>query len=314
MGTRITTPPTKDDLRVWVIEKYGGDFEPTYLNSLIDEFINDIGKHKEYSKKRSLKYFSENYFKLDRIYRKQEKLYWIKRGWSEIDAEKKRVVRNKSWYIKTYGEVDGIKKYEMKCKNISNNCGHSLEKFINRYGEKIGKDKWVEYKRGCVRDLNHFIIKYGDIDGYNKYKEFKGHIGLASKESLKVFKPLIEWVTKMIPMNEIYVGIPKSREFFISENGKQYLYDFTIKKLKIIVEFNGVKFHVNENWSKERINNWVHPFKRFSVDEQIEYDKMKLSLAKNHGFDVLTIWSDTSVEENIKICKEFILTKLNNNE
>ena len=56
------------------------------------------------------------------------------------------------------------------------------------------------------------------------------------------------------------------------------------------------------------------PFKKMSYLDSIENDKFKIDLAKDSGFDVLVIWSDTPVEENIEICKYFITNKLNNYE
>ena len=139
-----------------------------------------------------------------------------------------------------------------------------------------------------------------------KYKEFKKHIGKASKESMLVFKPLIEWLKGFIDENEIYYGDGKSREFFIVKDSKTYLYDFTIKKYKLIIEYNGVKFHVNEKWPEEIKQNWKHPFKELNYQDCIENDKFKDNLAIENGFKVLRIWSDSPIEENIDICKKFI--------
>ena len=205
-------------------------------------------------------------------------------------------------------------KYNKKNNNISNNCGHTLDKYIDRYGHVDGPIKYDEYKKGCARNLEFFIKKYGDIVGKKKFKDFKKHIGKASKESMLIFKPLVEWLINYINKSEIYYGENDSREFFIVKNSKTYLYDFTIKSLKLIIEFNGVKFHVNENWSDDVKNKWKHPFKNMSYLDSIENDKFKIHLAKDSGFDVLVIWSDIPVEENIEICKNFITNKLNKNE
>jgi very-short-patch-repair endonuclease/ribosomal protein S24E len=311
---KITTPPSNENVKSWIIEHYGDDFEPIFLHELVMKFHESTKYHTEYSKKKTLKYISENIFKLDRIYRKQEAMYWIKRGWDDQIAEHKRIIRNKKWYIDTYGKVEGLLKYNKKNNNISNNCGHTLDKYIDRYGHVDGPIKYDEYKKGCARNLEFFIKKYGDIVGKKKFKDFKKHIGKASKESMLIFKPLVEWLINYINKSEIYYGENDSREFFIVKNSKTYLYDFTIKSLKLIIEFNGVKFHVNENWSDDVKNKWKHPFKNMSYLDSIENDKFKIHLAKDSGFDVLVIWSDIPVEENIEICKNFITNKLNKNE
>jgi hypothetical protein len=309
--SRITTPPTENMVKCWVIERYGDDFEPKFLDELIYKYLLTINNHNEYSKKRTIKYISENIFNLERIYRKQELSYWIKRGWNEKTAAYKRIIRNKEWYINMYGEIDGLLMYNKKNDNISNNCGHTLEKYIKRYGENEGKFKYDNYKRTCARNLTFFITKYGEIEGKIKYKNFKKHIGKASKQSLLVFKPLVDWLINYVDINDIYYGDNNSREFFIVKDGKTYLYDFTIKKLNIIIEFNGVKFHVNESWSDRIKENWVHPFKKINYFDAIENDKFKNKLAREFGFTTLTIWSDTPIEENINICKNFIKSYIN---
>jgi hypothetical protein len=310
---RITTPPSNEMVSKWLIERYGNDFEPRFLNDLVISYENSINEHSEYSKKRAIKYIADNFFKLDRIYRKQETIYWLKRGWDTQIAEFKRIVRNRQWYLDKYGPIDGVIKYENKNKNISNNSGHTLDKYIDRYGSTIGTIKYDDYKKGCARNLEFFIKKYGEKDGKIKFKEFKRHIGKASKESMLVFKPLIDWLKESVDVNELYYGEDNSREFFIVNNGKTYLYDFTIKNLKIMIEFNGVKFHVNELWSENVKKEWKHPFKELTYLEAIDNDKFKLNLARDNGFSVLVIWSDLPIEENIDICKEFIKNKINEN-
>lgn len=310
---KILIPPKKEDVKNWIIEKYGDDFEPRLLNDLVTKYLESVTEHTEYSKKRTIKYISDNFFKLERIYRKQETLYWIKRGWDTQIAEYKRINRNKQWYIDKYGSIIGLLKYEEKNSKISNNCGHTLEKYITRYGKIEGLVKYDDYKKGCARNLEFFIKKYGEDNGLKKYKIFKKHIGKASHESLLVFTPLVEWLSSIIDNKEIYYGNIGSREYFLVNNGKTYLYDLTIKSLGLIVEFNGVKFHVNENWSTEEKNNWKHPFNSSTYEDAIKNDKFKKELAENNGFEIFVIWSDTPVEENIEICKKIILNKINEN-
>jgi len=307
-----TTPPLKEDVKKWVIEKFGNDFEPNFLEKIINEYELSVTFHTEYSKKKTINYISKNILKFDRIYRKQETSYWTKRGWSEFDANNKRIVRDKNWYINKYGLVLGLEKYQNKNDNISKNCGHTIDKYIKRYGEELGNLKYGEYKKNCARNLEFFIRKYGEKEGRLKFKIFKKHIGKASKESLLIFDPIITWVSEKfnIEIDEIYYGSGNSREFFIVNDGKTYLYDFTIKSLRLIIEYNGVMFHVNENWDDAKKKNWKHPFKKLTYSESIENDKNKINLAEKNGFKVLTIWSDVPIEENIDICKEFIKNEI----
>lgn len=286
MGSRkkIITPPTEEQLKTWLIEYYGDNFEPSKLQSIIKQYLGSVNEHTMYSKKKSISYISKNIFVFDRLYRKQEKQYWIIRGWDDIEAENKRIVRNQKWYIDTYGEVEGLERYKLKCENISKNSGHSLEKFIQRYGETDGERRYIEYKK---------------------------HTSKASKESLLVFNKVLKHFENKIDKSDIYYGVKNSREYFISTSDAYYLFDFTIRSLKIIIEFNGVKFHINPEWSDEVKQKWKHPFNKNKMYEEIlEYDIQKYKVAKDQGFDLLVIWSDTPIEENVEKCINFINKKL----
>jgi hypothetical protein len=169
----INTPPKVESVKNWLIKRYGNDFEPKFLENIITDYFKTIDTHKEYSKNKVLKYIRTNIFKLDRIYRKQEKLYWISRGWSEDESEKKRIVRNKDWYIKIYGEIDGLNFFNKKNENISKNTGNTLNRFVKKYGEELGLIKWGSYKESCKRNLQFFIKKYGEELGPSMFQKFK---------------------------------------------------------------------------------------------------------------------------------------------
>jgi very-short-patch-repair endonuclease len=369
---RLAPKPTKSDLESWMKQKYGDDFEPKFLENIIKQYLNTIDEHNEYSKRRSIKYISQNIFKLDRIYRKQETQYWITRGWDSDTSEKKRVVRDKNWYISTYGEVEGLKKLREKNKRISENSGHSLDKYIKKYGDERGRVEWDIYRSKCVRNQDFFIGKYGEELGKIKYSEFKEksmlagytfeycvnkygyhegtekyqnylskikpnihnfirkygeelgvekhkqfkesstvRIGKASKESLLVFKPLMLWLEQLIDISNIYIGYGKNKEYFINNGVNIYLYDFTIRNLKIIIEFNGVTFHANPEWDDTKLLEWSNPFNKEQTSQQnISNFDDKIKTAESNGFKVLTIWSDLDVDTNLEKCKEFILNNL----
>lgn len=368
MGNKITIPPKRELLKEWIIEKYGDDFEPKFLENLINNFYTTINFHTEYSKDRCLKYIRANLFKLDRIYRKQEKLYWITRGWSEIESEKKRIIRDKNWYIKTYGEIKGKEFFENKNKKISENSGHSLKKYIKKYGKDEGSVKWDEYRKKCKRNLNFFIKKYGEELGTSKFKDFKERTmlngytlefcikkygeelgnkkyeeylnkikpskenfikkygeeigilryyefiekitvrrGKASKESLNIFLPIYEWLINFLNKDEIYFGYKNSKEYFINNNGQFYLYDFTIRNKKLIIEYNGSTFHANPSLSENDLKKWSNPFSDENYLINIKRFNEKIKIAESNGFKTLVLWDTDSIGDNIKKCKNFIL-------
>lgn len=127
--------------------------------------------------------------------------------------------------------------------------------------------------------------------------------GRASKESLIVFNPLIDWcLNNGILSDDIYIGDGDKKEYFIYSDKKIYFYDFTIKSKKIIIEYNGVFFH-----AKPSSINWYNPFVTESKEENIEKQELKKLAAYNKGFKILEIWSDENALNNLELCKKFII-------
>lgn len=128
-------------------------------------------------------------------------------------------------------------------------------------------------------------------------------IGKASKESLIIFKPLIDWcIEEGIEYSDIYIGYNEKNEYFIRyDNNKLFFYDFTIRSKKIIIEYNGVAFH-----PKLENKNWKNPFTNESHTECLEKDNLKINVAEKEGFDILIIWSDEDPILNLEYCKKFI--------
>ena len=105
----------------------------------------------------------------------------------------------------------------------------------------------------------------------------------------------------------------KNKEYFISVKSKGfYVYDFVDLNNKKIIEYNGDEYHANpEKFSK---NDYPHPFYKENgpTSEEIwEKDKLKLDIAKSHGFEVLVIWDSEyrkNKKETIKKCLNFLKT------
>ncbi len=174
--------------------------------------------------------------------------YWIQKGYSIEEATKQ------------------IKKYVPP--------SHTLESFIERHGEKVGKEKHQKcYKK--QRDTK--IEKYGSIvlNGY------------VSKASIKYFKPLYKALRKNgISKEDIIWGIGNKREFttFDKETNKNYAFDFVIKSKKIIIEYNDPFWHAR---NKEE---WKNPMVKY--EDSRERDKNKKCVASKIGFDIIYVWSD----------------------
>jgi hypothetical protein len=215
-------------------------------------------------------------------------------------------------YITKYGKEEGTRKYNILIKILR--YKNSEQYYINIYGEIEGKQKWEERKRKCAVTLFHFIKKHGKIKGYKRWLKWKTITNLlfcrASKESLKVFSPLIEYckITHNLINNDFRLGIDNNTEFNIYDttNKKNYYFDFTIPKYNIIIEYHGIAWHINpDNHTIEEISNWK-TVKGLSGIDVVNHQNNKKNIAIQNNFYFLEIWSDNSLENNINICKQFI--------
>ena len=107
--------------------------------------------------------------------------------------------------------------------------------------------------------------------------------------------------------NEIFFGCEElsKSEYYLMAESNFYSYDFTILPLRLIIEFNGVAFHPKSPDDE----NWKQPFTNESAAEKFAFDERKCKFAKDMGFDVLVIWSDEKVSDNVNKIKEVLREK-----
>lgn len=208
--------------------------------------------------------------------------YWMKKEKITEQEAKKKVSELQRTFdlekiIKRYGKIEGTIRYENMCKNLRSS--QSLNGFINRYGIEEGNKKYIET-----------IIKRCS----NTY---------TSKESLILFKKIYKKIRKYLQRNEIYWGISGSKEYFLydKDSKKVFFYDFTIPRLKIIIEYHGKRYHPNPKWDSEKWEKW--DFMGLNANEKRNMDIYKNKVAENLGFEVLEIFSD---EVNDKMIEEVI--------
>lgn len=187
--------------------------------------------------------------------------YWVQQGCTEEQA------------------AEQIKKYSPP--------SHSLQSFIERHGEEIGKKL---HKQTYEKQRKTKIEKYGSLmlNGY------------VSKASIRYFKPLYKLLRKSgILKTDILWGIGKQREFttFDKKTNKNYAFDFVIKSKRVIIEYNDAFWHARDK------SEWKNPM--VTYEQSQERDTNKLRVASKLGFDIIYIWSDNLPD--IQTLKEQIL-------
>lgn len=203
--------------------------------------------------------------------------YWLKKGYTIEEAEKRvsevQITNGLKWYISRYGKSEGEKKYNER-----------ITKWLESYKKAVENDPTIN-KRKMVSFCN------------------------ASKESLEVFLPIYKKYKNQL---KIYLGIEESHEYYLHNDNSIIFYDFTIPELKIIVEFNGSKFHPNSKiLTESQLKNWRSLFSNETAETVVAKDTAKRKIAEHHGYTVITVWDTDNKEESIKIIEKLIESRTN---
>jgi hypothetical protein len=243
----------------------------------------------------------------------------------EVSKKKSQTLPN---FIKRYGELEGIKKWEIYKKSIVlkkedfiKKHGESrweelsqkrifkktLEYHIEIYGLEIGTKKYLDLISSYSFTKEDCIKKYG-IEKWKersiKLNKFKGY----SKESCRFFEILLE------KFKEDNLDIKflkwKDDEFFLwdDEYRRIYFYDFyfEINGNRFIIEYDNSFWHPQNEFNINFINSGLSS--NMSVQEKIEYDDRKSNWAKFKGIEIIHIYfnSDKNPLRFPSIWKSFL--------
>ncbi|MFW6219542.1 MAG: hypothetical protein ACOC33_01610 [bacterium] len=253
-------------------------------NQSLDNFILRYGqeegrkKYESFRKKsdnKSLNYYINKYGNdLGQKYYDQNILHMSKNNYFTI-----------GWWLNKY------KNYDVALEKYINNQIRDLNYFVNKYGAKQGKQKYISMctKRNYSKSLDGFIDRFGELDGTNKYNEYRELIykktigsklfSTYSNISMELFQSLLQKINRNFLLGEY--------EFYINHNNKTYYYDFTDVSKKKIIEFNGDFWHANPKLYEK---NDIHPITNKKSYEIWQHDKLKYDAAIQNGYDILIIW------------------------
>jgi hypothetical protein len=207
------------------------------------------------------------------------------------------------YYIEKYGEEEGLILYE----EINKIRTFNLENSIKKYGEEQGTVKYNNWKNVKRTSIEKFIELYGEEEGRIKRDIWLSNLVnriyyCVSKESKKFFEILDN------TLNIKGMFGDRKNEYKLKSPTNYYFYDYYNKDLNLIIEYNGVAYHPNpEKLSGDEWEKWRHPKdKTITADISYEKQKIKLEFAKQNGHNILEIWNDKSIDDNIKICENYI--------
>lgn len=242
--------------------------------------------------------------------------YWASRGWTEDEAREKiseiqqkraiefgkRLKEDPSlktiptqlkWYLDK-----GMTEEEAKKALSERQATFSFEKCLEKYGETEGEKIFKERQLKWQKSINDKF----SIDERDKWRK-KSLTGSISKASRKLFSPIKE------KYEDKYTIFTDSDEYKIIYDKTHYFaYDFTIKELNLIFEYQSEHIHANSEWPYEKLDSWRSAFDNLTASEYFKkYDK-KISLAEKQGFKVIQLWSSDSIEKNTEIIEKEIIS------
>jgi hypothetical protein len=212
-----------------------------------------------------------------------------------------RTCRQLGWWIERGFTVEQAAE---QVKRVQTTNGYDY--YVDPELQKQRNEKWQKSLKENPKNANigfkrgHSLARYiqranGDeIAGFAAYKKYRktlnGWCG-ASRSSLQVFKPIIEYCSNN--GIECFYGADGKHEWIIRHDNKPFLYDLAIPSMKIIVEFNGETWHPNPNMSVDSWKKWKHPHTKETADQRLAHDNLKLSVARNNGWNVFVIWESS---------------------
>lgn len=164
----------------------------------------------------------------------------------------------------------------------------SLEKCVTQHGEEKGTEIWLDRQEKWQNTLN------------SKSEEEITRINRLKMSISAISKPEIEL------RNSIYNYINGLEYQFTLMNNDKRSYIYDIKHNNKIIEFNGDYWHANPNTKNWKNESKLHSQRKKTAKEIWEYDKNKIQVATNNGYDILVIWEADYKKDKEKAIKECI--------
>lgn len=264
-----------------------------YAFNVSDEDYEQDGKSKAVTKENLIKRYGEEeglkrwesycerQSKTNTFEYKKEKYGWTKEQFDEYNASRAVTKEN---LIKRHGKEEGLKKWDAyierqkETKSFEYMCG------------KYGKDKAVEINGMKALTLDNFVRKYGEEVGKIKYDEYiKINNDFYSNISQDLFNK-IDIIFAMKGYKTYYAT--KNTEYTVPYKKSCICLDYYIEELKTCIEFNGTVFHADPRYYKE--DDRPNPFDQSLMSKDIwAHDKERYDyLLKKHGIKTIVVWEE----------------------
>lgn len=179
----------------------------------------------------------------------------------------------------------------------------SLSKCIEKHGKDNGLHIWNSRQRKWQNTLDSKSEDEKKDILIRKTKK----LAYASNISTTFFNTIIgELKDEGYVFNSIFLN---NNEYFIYDKNRKkiFFYDFCIKDINYICEFNGHKFHADPRIHETDRNNWRSVFSNKTWYETRMYDDYKINIAKESNFSVDVIWDYEEFESKKNKIKSNII-------
>lgn len=214
--------------------------------------------------------------------------FWIQRGLSPEEAVRK--IKSKNHNCQEYWEARGLDEDQAKEQASKSADTNSLQAKLRRHGES-GEQRYVDTRTKMAAS-------------WNPNSAGSWNFG-SSKSANLCFRRLYKKFRRMgYSRNDMVFKLNGGKEFWIRSGDQIFFYDFVLRPLRIVIEYNGEHVHVPPYLSEDERAVWKHAFSKKAADEVQMYDELKKATAEAKNFKVYTIWSKSEEADLINLFNE----------
>jgi len=236
--------------------------------------------------------------------------FWIKRGCTEHEAKTK---------IMEFQSNCALKRHSKQNKTLYRQCNPMCIEYWIKNNHDNPAAACQDYKNKNSASYKNRYDKFGQvgIDGLKKshlkrkntiYTRFGGftvsnglNSNLGKKFNLRLYKRLRKLGFKK---TDFLFASNKFNELVRTDltTGITYFYDFCLKPLKLIIEFNGIYWHARnkEEWRRTNI----------TYEEALLYDKNKIYFMEQLGYNIIIVWEDDDYNKKLEEIVNYVKTKM----
>lgn len=255
----------------------------------LDSFIRRYGKEGQkkfeiYSKRQSYT-CSKEYFMNEKGMTETE--------WYLFNQNRASTKEN---FIKRYGEIDGLTRWNAYCKHEAY-AGNKIEYFIEKYGEIDGKQKYLDVCSKKVLSLQNFVNKYGSDIGVEKFNALRNKP--YSNISQELFNELDKQLGNFASNSRFFIKNGEATIAVPLPDGTRKICcpDYLLNNK--IIEFFGDYWHANPlTTDSTDITDYIH-----------QRDDIRIKLFESLGYKVKIVWEsdyNADKEKVINECTEFL--------